>query len=212
MTGDPLREFDDGLAFWKTRPRWPQDLHNSFYTARQSKTDGTFGPPWWEDTLRHLFRWRATRGSTFEDLRRRFEENHAALVTVWQDVILPRLGADITTVSWDDVRALPDLAARIKPTAGSSGVFPSKLSHFIAPRLFPVLDRLALGGGSDYGRYFELVQQTWAGTEPADRELLRQRLTAHVHAHSGGTMVNGYPVVNKIVELRLIGRAHPSAL
>jgi hypothetical protein len=115
-------------------------------------------------------------------------------------------------VSRDDVRALPDLAALIKPTRGGSGVFPSKLSHFIAPRLFPVLDRTALpGGGHSYGSYFKLVQDLWDGTGANHQLALRGRLTALIQQRTGGSMVDGYPVVNKIVELRLIGRHHPSA-
>ncbi|GAA0486070.1 hypothetical protein Ade02nite_09760 [Paractinoplanes deccanensis] len=137
---------------------------------------------------------------------------HGELVDVWETVVRPRLEDDITSVEWEQVRRLPDLAALIKPTRSESGVFPSKLSHFIAPRLFPVLDKTALPGGQhDYGSYFALVQDTWRATDPGVQEALRQRLTAIVREHSGGSMIDDYPVVNKIVELRLIGRHHPSA-
>lgn len=209
MIVDPLREFDDGVAYWATRPQWPSDLHNAFYRDQHAITDDTFSPVWWARTRRKLHDWRATRGASYADLDGRLQQHHADLVTIWQTVIRPRLAGDITTVTWKEVRALPDLAALIKPTRGNSGVFPSKLSHFIAPRLFPVLDRTALPGGQhDYRSYFNLVKDTWENTSPADQEALRMGLTTLVQARSGGSMFNGYPIVNKIVELRLIGRHH----
>ena len=104
---------------------------------------------------------------------------------------------------------MPDLAASIRPTRSNSGVFPSKLSHFIAPHLFPVLDRTALSGGQrGYHNYFELVQETWAATSAEDQEILRTRLTTLVQARSGEPLYSDFPIVNKIVELRLIGRRH----
>ncbi|TDO39836.1 hypothetical protein C8E87_3540 [Paractinoplanes brasiliensis] len=200
------------MAWWGTR-NWPQDLHNAFYVDRQAMTEGTFDTAWWDSTRRHLHHWRANRGVGRDELDRRFARLRTDLIRVWQRVIEPRLSAgdDITSVSWDDVRVLPELAAEIKHTKSGSGVFPSKFSHFIAPQLFPVLDRTALpGSGLDYGSYFMLVQETWAGMEPEDQQALRARLTSLVQQRSGGSMVNGYPIVNKIVELRLIGRRHPT--
>jgi hypothetical protein len=211
VIGDPLREFDDGITYWAAQPRWPADLHNALYQHQDAITDGTFSHAWWTRTRRKLHDWRATRGASYTDLDARFAQHRSGLVTVWQTVIRPHEAHDITDVTWDQVQALPALAALIKPTQGRSGVFASKLSHFIAPRLFPVLDRTALPGGRhDYRSYFTLVQDTWDSTSLADRDALKARLTTLVEARSGGPVFDRFPIVNKIVELRLIGRHHPA--
>ncbi|GAA0936504.1 hypothetical protein [Virgisporangium aurantiacum] len=212
MDADPLREFDDGVAFWATRPKWPADLHNRFYADQQAITDGAFTSTWWNVTRRKLYDWRATRGARLADLDRLFHQHQGNLVTIWQTVIQPQLSGDITSVTWDEVRALPDLARLIKPTRGNSAVFPSKLAHFIAPPLFPVFDKTALPGGhNDYGSYFNHVKDTWNSTDRSDQQALRARLALLIESRSGRPMVSGYPVVNKIVELRLIGQHHRSA-
>jgi hypothetical protein len=167
---------------------------------------------WWAITRRKLYDWWATRGTRLSDLDRLFQQHHNKLVTIWQTIIQPNLSSDITSVAWEDVRALPDLVRLIKPTRGNSAVFPSKLSHFIAPSLFPVFDKTALPGGhNDYGRYFNQVKNVWESTDRADKQALCARVEALIESASGRPMVSGYPVVNKIVELRLIGRRHQSA-
>ncbi|MGK5682360.1 hypothetical protein [Actinoplanes sp. URMC 104] len=211
MIEDPLRELEDGLRYWKTRPKWPADLHNSFYRRRAEITDGLFTDTWWKQTLRDLHAWIATRNARHADLTERFRHHRTELQHAWASVIAPNLAGDITTVTWEQVCDLPALGARIKPTASGSGVFPSKLSHFIAPALFPVLDQTALPGGQgSYAGYFDLVRQAWAGTRAADRAALQERLTAEITNAGHDEPITGYPFVNKIVELRLIGRHHPA--
>jgi hypothetical protein len=212
MTADALQEFDDGAAFWAARRGWPTDLHDRFYRELWASNDGTFTDRWWIATLRRLHRWKATRGATSADLTRGFREHRRELCDAWTRVVIPRRADDITTVEWGDVRAVPEVASKIKVTRSASGVFPSKLAHFLSPALFPVLDKTALPGSKhDYESYFCLVQQTWADTSPEDRTLLRQRLTAIITAASGRQQpFERFPIVNKIVELRLIGRHHPT--
>ncbi|UQU67374.1 hypothetical protein COUCH_14370 [Couchioplanes caeruleus] len=213
MTDEPLREFDDGAAFWATRRGWPADLHDAFYRDRWAINDGTFTDEWWTATLPWLHRWKATRGATSAHLTHQFRRHRNELRDIWGTEVVPRLAEDITTVRWDDVKALPDMAARIKPTRNGSGVFPSKFAHFVSPRLFPVLDKTALPGRQhNYGSYFRLVQQTWADTSPQDQRRLRQRLAEIITATTGQEPFKRFPTVNKIVELRLIGRQHPTPL
>jgi hypothetical protein len=45
---------------------------------------------------------------------------------------------DIIGVTWDQVRAFPEVDPRLKPTR--SPLFPSKFCHFLLPRIFPVVD------------------------------------------------------------------------
>lgn len=211
VSEDPLRELEDGIRFWGTRPKWPSDLHNRFYRRRAQVNDGEFSDEWWEQTLSDLQAWIATRRARHADLTARFRRHRSDLRQAWASVVEPHRGGDITTVTWEQVRGLPAVGALIKPTVSSSGVFPSKLSHFIAPALFPVMDQTALPDGHNgYGAYFDLVQRTWATTSAADRAVLRERVTDEIRKAGHGGPVAGYPFVNKIVELRLIGRHHPS--
>ena len=213
VTSNPLREFDDGARFWATRRGWPRDLHDAFYRDRWAANDGTFTDEWWSTTLSGLHRWRATRGATSAELTQRFRQHRNQLHDIWTTVLVPRLDDDVSTVQWEDVQALPNVAAKIKPTRNGSGVFPSKLAHFLSPHLFPVLDKTALPGDKHgYGSYFHLVQQTWADTTPEDQELLWQRLSGIITAATGRQPFDRFPFVNKIVELRLIGQHRPASI
>jgi hypothetical protein len=104
--------------------------------------------------------------------------------------------------------AFPDEVGNIKPTRAPSPVFTSKFCHFLLPSVFPVVDRQAVGGGwRTYQDYFKYVQDVWNTTKPPTRNALTAALTKAI----GSTQLySGYPMVTKIVELRLIGRRHPS--
>ncbi len=118
---------------------------------------------------------------------------------------------DITTVYWDDVTAFPAVVGQIKPTIRPSPVFTSKFCHFLLPRVFPVVDNEGLGDAwPTYERYFRFVQQEWAGTPEEVRAAFAVELRRRIEA-TRRLDVDGFPTVNKIVELRLIGRRHPSS-
>jgi hypothetical protein len=206
-----VHELADGLAFWDSRRGWGQDLGNSDYEAwAKENPHGTFTLEWWKPFLGRLNRWKATRG--WDDgtvLTSRFVACMAELSTAWSEACEPFLDDDITSVAWEQVSAFPILVATIKPTRSHSPVFASKFCHFLLPRVFPVVDNEGLGNRwSTYRRYFHCVQDEWAATEPADRTALIAMLTGRIEA-TGATVFPGYPFVNKVVELRLIGRRHP---
>jgi hypothetical protein len=103
--------------------------------------------------------------------------------------------------------AFPDEVAKIKPTNDPSPVFTSKFCHFLLPSVFPVVDREAVGGGwRTYAAYFNYVQYEWNTTDTSTRADLIAALTK---ATGATQLYSGYPIVTKIVELRLIGRSHP---
>jgi hypothetical protein len=204
-----VRELTDGLAFWDIR-RWGRDLGNASYEAWVAENPhGAFTLEWWEPFLRRLNRWKATRGwDPGTVLTSRFMACAAELGTAWTKACEPFLGDDITSVTWENVSAFPDLVATIKPTRSHSPVFASKFCHFLLPRVFPVVDNEGLGNRwSTYERYFRYVQNEWAATEPPDRTAMITTLTGRIEV-SGAPVFPGYPLVNKLVELRLIGRQH----
>ncbi len=145
------------------------------------------------------------------ELTARFENAIPDLAEAWHSACAPRLGADITTVSWDDVAAFPAVVAQIKPTIRPSPVFTSKFCHFLLPRVFSVVDNEGLGDAwPTYERYFRFVQQEWARTPEEVRAALAAELQQQIEA-TGASMFEGFPIANKLVELRLIGRRHPSS-
>ena len=207
----PLRELRDGIAYWHSRS-WPADLHNACYDEWAGQNPhGNFTIEWWNQyQLPRLRRWVATRPVSGSVLTERFTSSMDALGSTWREACLPYLDQDVTAVCWDRIRAFPDEVAKIKPLKGSalSAVFTSKFCHFLLPKVFPVIDNAALGvGGKTYEACFRNVQGEWAGTDATARDALIAELTLAVETQ-GPALSPRFPLVNKIVELRLIGRNH----
>jgi hypothetical protein len=163
---------------------------------------------WWLSFLRSLQGWIATRPTSGDELTSRFITRAKTLNKAWHLACEPFLAGDISTVTWQQVEAFPTLVAEIKPTLTPSPVFTSKFCHFLAPRIFPVVDNEGLGNRwASYESYFQLVQAQWDATTSPVRAELADALTSLIEA-TGTKVFSGFPVVNKIVELRLIGQRH----
>jgi hypothetical protein len=205
-----MQELADGVAFWRTRRSWPSDFHNADY-ARWSEENphGEFTMAWWGPFLKTLQAWIATRPISGRVLTERFIAAIPALAGAWQSSCEPFLDRDIASISWEEVQAFPDVVATIKPTLAPSPVFTSKFCHFLLPRVFPVVDNEALGGSwPSYETYFRFVQDEWSATQEATRAELEAALKTLIES-AGRPAFPGFPMVNKIVELRLMGRRHP---
>lgn len=213
MPSQAMRELADGVAFWRNLTGWPDDFHNADYGewARQ-RPDGNFTIDWWcRYQLPRLRRWIATRPSSGEVLTARFLDRAAALGTAWEEACVPHLGDDISAVTWAEVQAFSDATAGIKPMKyAPSAVFTSKFCHFLLPKIFPVVDTVALGGWQTYETYFKHVQAEWESTDEATAHDLRAELTRLIEMN-GQPVCPEFPMINKIVELRLISRRHPTA-
>ena len=73
----------------------------------------------------------------------------------------------------------------------------------LLPMVFPVVDNAALGGRwLTYKAYFEFVQNEWTSTDPITRSAL---VTELVETADVKPLFSGFPVINKITELRLMG-------
>ncbi|SCL43342.1 hypothetical protein GA0070615_6410 [Micromonospora aurantiaca] len=206
-----MRELADGVAFWRSRPKWPADFHNTDYQRwGQQNPNGNFTDLWWQPFLRTLQAWIATRPFSGEVLTSRFKEHATALGVAWQEACVKCLEGDISTVTWDEIKVFPNEVAKIKPTKAPSPVFTSKFCHFLLPKVFPVVDNEGLGNGwPTYEAYFRFVQEEWQSTGAATRAELVAELTRLIEA-TGQHVYPGFPMSNKITELRLIGRRHPT--
>jgi hypothetical protein len=117
--------------------------------------------------------------------------------------VAPYLGGDIAVVVWADVEPFANLVAEIKPLSSPSPVFTSKFCHFLAPRLFPVVDNEAMHNRfRTYEECFATYQAEWLGTNAAMQGQLEEVLTREI----GAPLCDGYPLKCKLIELCLTGR------
>jgi hypothetical protein len=211
-----LRELKGGVAFWRTTA-WCADFHNSDYERWfQIDHNGRFTAEWWNGPngflKGRLQPWMATRGHSHAAITARFLQNAAALSATWDAVCFRHLqhDDDISALTWEEVGAFADLVGTLKPTRNPSLVFASKFCHFLLPKVFPVGDNYALGvGGWSYERYFRHVQRKWSSTGPAAQAAHVAEVTRLIE-EQGEPVSSHFPMINKIVELRMIGQRRGS--
>jgi hypothetical protein len=208
---DALQELVAGIAFWRSRPLWPDDFHNGDYeTWAAENPDGDFTDDWWFPFLRRLRDWIAIRPASYAEITERFVRRRAALSEAWAVFCRPFRDRDISSVTWEHVAGFPLLVGEIKPMKSApSTVFVSKFCHFLLPKIFPVVDNEGSGGRwRTYEQYFKQVQMVWAETPEELKTDLIARMNSEVEL-AGRPVLAAFPTTNKIVELRLIGRHHP---
>ncbi len=198
-------EFEAGVAYWRTSG-FDADLHNSFYAQMAAiNADYTFDQAWWMRFLPKLGAWRATRPYSYAAITEWALPLLGSLQATWEQTVSQCIAGDIASVEWGQVAAFPKLIAEIKPTKSQSPVFASKFCHFLAPRIFPVVDNAALGMAHlDYARYYATVRSEWLATSAVVREALIEQLRTEI----GVEPFRGYPFETKAIELCLIGRNH----
>ncbi|TDB74338.1 hypothetical protein [Micromonospora sp. KC723] len=202
-------EFAAGVRWWQTKTRWRNDFHNSAYVVLSAQNpNGDFRDDWWPDFLRRLTQWGALRPLSGVEVTRRLAANRDELASAWRQACAPVKDLDITGVAWEQVRAFPEVVARLKPTKYGSPVFPSKFCHFLLPRIFPVFDNAAVGGSHTYETYFGLIKGTWEATPAGLQDELVAELARLVDDDGQGRLYAGFPAATKITELALIGRRH----
>ena len=209
LTANALRK---GISRWKSPEfNFPRDFHDSFYREMAQTNASMLSPKgdkacWWDDTLDHLVGWKAHRPKSRKYLTRRARPRLDAIKRAAKKLQSARF-TDISdnNASWKLCAPLFDKAAEIKDVP--SPVFPAKMCHFIFPRIFPVADKAAVGGVSDYPAYWEHVQGCWQKTPRKVRRQLKDILCREI-SKSGTNPIQGYPFVCKITELCIIG-GHP---
>lgn len=140
-------------------------------------------------------------------VKERLNERRDKLRQVWETDCAPISELDITEVTWDQVCGFTNLVGEIKPMKHSpSTVFTSKFCHFLLPKVFPVVDNEGCGKQwSSYEQYFNKVKCLWESTSQDTRTALIAAMTEAVEDDKRPKLSPQYPIVNKIVELRLIG-------
>jgi hypothetical protein len=206
---DPITELEAGIAFWRTRvgAAWPADFHSADYLA-WSNDSPDFSDEWWTPFLRRLRAWGAIRPDTYAELTERFTEQREALSLSWAQHCDPYRNQDITGVTWIQVGGFADLAGEIKPMKGlPSPVFTSKFCHLLLPKIFPIVDNGPGNRWLRYEEYFSYVQSLWASTPEDMKTGLVERMTGAVES-TGSKISPAFPMVDKILELQMMGQ-HP---
>ncbi len=206
-----VEHLNSGIRYWRTT-KWPQDFHNDYYRHVLEGVrvrDGAFNTQWWERFYPILHDWVATRPKSRQFLTSRAQERFERLGKAWATLIEPRLQDDIANVEWRDIAAVPLLVAEIKPLKYPSPVFTSKFCHFLAPRIFPVVDNKAMGNPfATYEVYYTTARGEWLSTDSATRAELINVLTQAI----GAPVFSDFPLRCKVIELCLVGRHNASVL
>jgi hypothetical protein len=206
LTVEQLRK---GIRYWhEKQPLWDQDFHNAFYRDSASlPLNGFFNQEWWDRFYPILRVWQATRGKGCgrKILTSRAQNRFEELSTKWATAVAPRLGGDISGVEWNQIAAFPLVVAEIKPLKYPSPVFTTKFCHFLAPRIFPVVDNKAMGNPfPNYEAYFKYAQAEWRGTDVTTQDELITILTDEI----GAILFQEFPLKCKVIEICMIGRRH----
>lgn len=196
-----IEELQNGITYWQGTS-WPQDFHNQFYQdLPQVQNNFVFNNEWWNQFIPILRSWLATRPLSSVYLTTRVQDRFQNLNDLWANNIAQILGADIQDLEWVEIEAFAHCVAEIKNV--SSPVFTSKFCHFLAPRIFPVIDNKAMGNRFEtYKEYYNAGRDEWLQTNPETRKSLVDLL----HRHIDGPLFGGYPTKCKIIELCFIGR------
>jgi len=198
-----VAEINRGLANWP--PHWPQDFHTAFYVKLdQINHAGMFNEAWWGQLRLELGSWYAHRPKSYAFLDLRAEERLHQLHDQWNAIpqAMRDGGIENPDVHWGALGPFAETVREIKNVMRP--VFCSKMCHFIAPRLFVVVDGRMTGflGGLAYGDNWNCARDEWIETAGE----VRQALLAIMLDRLPNDAPENYPLVTKCIELCLIGR------
>jgi len=203
LTIDNLRT---GLRVWfDSKPKWGKDIINAqYYEIYDGVRSGGVTEQWWTATVDRLSQWRATRGYTKAAIRGRGSQRLGAIAEQFAKLRMksPATEPSIADadLNWEDLTRLFDLASEIKPVKSGSGVFPSKMCHFLFPKLFPPMDN-EVTGLSEYELYWRGMKDAWRGFK--DKAEARTIITEAIR--SDQPLHPDYPFETKTMELSHMG-------
>jgi len=210
LTLDDLKR---GISWWRKEKtdKWPQDFHNSvYYELYDLRKDG-LTRKWWESTVDRLWAWRAIRSKTPPNTKKQIQERGLEILNKLQsyyfDIFSKAKDEPVfLEFTWAETRTFYNELAWIK--GSSSPNFPSKLGHFIFPKLFRVMDHQATGI-EDYGVFWSSMIEDWSSFH--EKKEAKTILTRSILEYSRRPVHEHYPFEIKIIELCSIGRKHTKA-
>jgi hypothetical protein len=181
-----------GIERWHQMNNWPSDFHNSLYRELSDLLAQDLNEINWQTIVKHLSKWKANRPKSKDFIY----NNGLAKLNDFNELL--NITSTIENAFWDDVETIFLLSHSIKNV--NSPVFASKLSHFLFPKLFPVIDRKVIGlRFNSYRNYWEFIKQNW--NESNEKEICKNILANEI----GENVFENYPWQTKISEICLIG-------
>lgn len=205
VTIDNLRT---GLFLFSEKWKTKDILNADYYEIYEARSAGAT-EQWWIATVDRLAKWRALRGPTSQNTKAAIKRGGIQRLSAIAEQFA-KLKKDAATepsiadadLNWEDVARLFDLAAEIKPVKYGSKVFPSKLCHFLFPKLFPPIDNEVIGL-SEYELYWRGMKDAWRSFN--EKEEARNLLTKAINSAKSEKVHPLYPFETKALELSHIG-------
>jgi hypothetical protein len=208
-----LQTLKSGISWWRSekRDKWPLDFHNSVYHELYDLRREGLSPEWWRNTVDRLWYWKAIRSKTPPNSKSEIEERGLEILqnlqTHYAAILAQTRNEPIfSDFAWADIEPFFNELAWIK--GSSSPTFPSKLGHFVFPKLFIVTDHQATGL-EQYGVFWSSMTAAWSHfREKQQAEVI---LRCSIMEYARRPIHEHYPFAVKIMELCSIGRRHPNA-
>jgi len=191
-----------GISWWLKKNKWPRDFHNEVYHELYDLRRYGLSEDWWDKTVDRLWDWRAIRPFPKAIIKQSGCEALPLLQRVYFDLLVKTVGEPhFLDFQWQQIKDFYNLLAGIKKS--SSPVFPSKLGHFIFPKLFIVMDNEATGTHG-YKDFWQSMHEAWGRFD--EKSEAKQILLGEIRKHSTRTVHEHYPYEIKIIELCSIGK------
>ena len=205
-----LADLNAGISWWlteKVKNNWPRDFHNSdYYEIYEIRKDG-LTHDWWRSTVDRLWDWRAIRSRIVPNTKAEIERRGIRVLERMNELysgLLASANREPTFLDfdWPQLADFYHLLAHIK--GSNSSVFPSKLGHFIFPKLFVITDNEATNAQS-YDVFWSSMKLAWSDFDEKQRAMviLRSQIAQHVKE-----VHQNFPIEIKVIELCSIGRKH----
>jgi hypothetical protein len=197
-----LENLTHGMKWWQ-QSTWASDYLNLEYYTIYEDRNGGLTKGWLGLTVNRLARWRAIRSkkppnskeqifALLSGILRELENQYQRILN------LSKREPSVTHVSWEDIDPLYT-TGDIK---NGSPVFASKLSHFIFPKVFIVMDRSGTET-SPYDYYWQGMVNEWRSFK--DKHVAIDALKKQIEKNSSRPVHPEYPFQTKIIELCHIG-------
>jgi hypothetical protein len=205
-----IEDLQKGINWWRKEKaeKWPQDFHNRVYHELYDLRKNGLTERWWRNTVDRLWAWRAIRSKTPPNTKWEIQERGLEILNKLQELYTDIKGkVDKEPVfldfNWNEIRDLYQQLSWIKNSASPN--FPSKLGHFIFPKVFRVMDHEATGI-ENYSLFWSSMGAAWNSFE--EKQEAKDILTKSITEFSRLQVHENYPFEIKIIELCNIGRKH----
>ena len=206
-----IEDLQQGIDWWRKEKagKWPQDFHNMVYHELYDLRRDGLTESWWRATVDRLWDWRAIRSKTPPNTKREIQERGSEVLDKLQSFYIRiRRKSDpqepvFLDFNWSEIRDLYHQLSWIKNSESPN--FPSKLGHFIFPKLFRVMDHEATGI-ENYSLFWASMATAWNSFE--ENAEAKTILSREISVFSRLPVHENYPFEIKIIEMCNIGRKH----